>query len=241
MNIIDVLIILMIVAGGFFGFKKGFTRELVSFVGIFLVVIFSFLLKNPISAFLYQHLPFFKFGGLFKGITSLNIVLYEFIALLIVMSVLTIILKVVTMATKIFEKLLKFTIILGIPSKLLGMVVGFIEGFVWVFIGLYLLNLPVINIKEVKESKYKDAILEHTPVLSAFADNTMKVVEEFTALKEEYNDTNIDSNEFNLETLDVFLKYNVITVESVEKLENQGKLQIDGLDELIEKYRVEES
>ena len=59
MNIIDVLIILMIVASGVLGFKKGFTRELVSLVGIFLVVILSFLLKNPISTFLYQHLPFF--------------------------------------------------------------------------------------------------------------------------------------------------------------------------------------
>ncbi len=45
------------------------------------------------------------------------------------MSILTIILKVLTLATNIFEKLLKMTIILGIPSKLLGMVAGFVEGF----------------------------------------------------------------------------------------------------------------
>lgn len=240
MNIVDVLIILIIVAGGLIGFKKGFTREVVSFLGMFLVVILSFLLKNPVSAFLYEHLPFFKFGGIFKGITSLNILLYEVIALMIVMSILIVILKVITMATKVFEKLLKFTIILGIPSKLLGMVVGFIEGFVWVFISLYILNLPMFNIKEVQESKYKDTVLENAPILSSLGNDTVKVIEEFTELKEEYDDENIDSNEFNLKTLDVFLKYNVITVESVEKLEEKGKLKIDGINELLEEYREEE-
>lgn len=239
MNIIDVLIILIIVAGGVIGFKKGFTREVVSFIGVFLVVILSFLLKNPVSAFLYEHLPFFNFGGLFKGITSLNILLYEVIALLVVMSVLIIILKVITMVTKVFEKLLKFTIILGIPSKLLGMIVGFIEGFVWVFIGLYILSLPVFNIKEMEESKYKNDVLENVPILSSLADDTVKVIAEFTELKEEYEDTNVDSNEFNLKTLDVFLKYNVVTVESVEKLEEKGKLKIDGLEQLLEQYREE--
>lgn len=239
MNIVDVLIILIIIAGGVSGFKKGFTREFVSFVGIFLVVILSFLLKNPVSSFLYEHLPFFNFGGLFKGITSLNILLYEVIALLIVMSVLIIILKITTMVTKVFETLLKFTIILGIPSKLLGMVVGFVEGFVWVFIGLYILNLPVFNIKEIEESKFKESILQNVPILSSLADDTVKVIEEFTDLKNQYDDTNIDSNEFNLKTLNVFLKYNVITVESVEKLEEKGKLKIEGLDKLLKEYREE--
>ena len=237
MNIIDALIILIIVASGIVGFKKGFTREVVSFVGIFLVVILSFILKNPVSAFLYEHLPFFEFGGIFKGITSLNIILYEVIAILLVMSVLIVILKIITMVTKVFETLLKFTIVLGIPSKLLGMVVGFIEGFVWVFIGLYILSLPVFNIKEVDESKYKDTILESVPILSSMADDTVKVIGEFTELKKQYDDTSINSSEFNYKTMEVFLKYNVITVESVEKLQEKGKLKIEGLNILLEQYR----
>ena len=237
MNIIDALIILIIVASGIVGFKKGFTREVVSFVGIFLVVILSFILKNPVSAFLYEHLPFFEFGGIFKGITSLNIILYEVIAILLVMSILIVILKIITMVTKVFETLLKFTIVLGIPSKLLGMVVGFIEGFVWVFIGLYILSLPVFNIKEVDESKYKDTILESVPILSSMADDTVKVIGEFTELKKQYDDTSINSSEFNYKTMEVFLKYNVITVESVEKLQEKGKLKIEGLNILLEQYR----
>lgn len=239
MNIFDALIILFIILGGVVGFKKGLTREIVSFLGIFLVVILSFILKNPVSSFLYEHLPFFSFGGTLKGITALNIALYEIIAFLIVMSILTIILKVINKATQIFEKLLTITIVLGVPSKLLGMIVGFIEGFVWIFIGLYILSLPVFNVPELSKSKYKDPILEHTPILSNFADTTVKVIGDFTELKEEYEYSK-DSNEFNLKTLDLFLKYDVITVESVEKLEKKGKLKIDGLNQLLEKYRMEE-
>ena len=137
MNLVDVLILLFLVLSACLGFKRGFTRELVSFIGFFAVVIIAFYLKNPISQFLYENLPFFKFGGLFKGVTALNILIYEVIALLLAISILSIALKLLVFATKVFEKLLTMTIILGIPSKILGAVVGLIEGFVWFFIIFY--------------------------------------------------------------------------------------------------------
>lgn len=238
MNIVDVIIVLVIIMSGLLGLKRGFTRELVSFLGIFAVVVLSFLLKNPVSIFLYEHLPFFKFGGLFKGITALNILLYEVVALCIVMSILIIILKVISMITRVFEKLLTFTIILGIPSKILGLVVGIIEGFVWVFIGLYILNLPVFNIEEVHNSKYKNGILENTPILSNFTKDQNQVIQEFKTLKEKYETTE-DANEFNLSTIELFLKYDVITVNSLETLVAQGKIDVAGIQELITQYKKE--
>lgn len=237
MNIVDALIIIFILLGGFAGFRKGFTKEVVTFVGMIAVVVLAFFLKNPISTFLYEHLPFFSFGGLLKGVTPLNILLYEIIALILAMSLLIIVLKILTMVTSIFEKLLNFTIVLGIPSKILGMIVGFIEGFVWVFIILYILNLPVFNIKELNESKYKDDVLTKAPILSSLADDTVKVIEEFTDLKEQYKDKSITIDEFNYKSLDVFLKYNVITVDSIETLEAKEKLKVPGLDELKNKYK----
>lgn len=237
MNIVDALIIIFILLGGFAGFRKGFTKEVVTFVGMIAVVVLAFLLKNPISTFLYEHLPFFSFVGLLKGVTPLNILLYEIIALILAMSLLIIVLKILTMVTSIFEKLLNFTIVLGIPSKILGMIVGFIEGFVWVFIILYILNLPVFNIKELNESKYKDDVLTKAPILSSLADDTVKVIEEFTDLKEQYKDKSITIDEFNYKSLDVFLKYNVITVDSIETLEAKEKLKVPGLDELKNKYK----
>ena len=229
LNIVDAIIILVILAGAVFGFKRGFTKQLLSFVGIFLVVILSFVLKNPISIFLYEHLPFFKFGGILKGVTVLNIALYEFIALLIIMSILTLILKLLVFASSIFETILKFTIILGIPSKILGAIVGMIESFVWVFIGLYILSLPMFHIDMVNSSHLKDGILKNTPILSNIAGDTVRVIEKF--------EKSPNANEFNKETLKLFLDYNIITVKSVDQLIAKNKLEIDGIENVLSCYR----
>ena len=106
MNVVDVLIIIFLIFGIFIGFKRGFTRQLVSLVAIFMILILSFLLKNPISVFLYNNLPFFNFGGVFKDITVLNILLYETIAFFIIFFLLTIIFRILIKITKIFEHFL---------------------------------------------------------------------------------------------------------------------------------------
>lgn len=238
MNIVDIIIILFILMGAVVGFKRGFTKELVCAVSFFVIIVLSFLLKNPVSIFLYEHLPFFKFGGILKGVTVLNIALYEIIAFLVVMGILTVILNILKKATSIFEKILKFTIILGIPSKILGAIVGLIESFVWVFIVLYILNLPVFHINELDNSKYKDQILEKTPILSELVKDSVGVIKEFSELKTKYEETTSPS-EFNRETLDLFLKYDIITVESVDYLVEKDKLKIDNIESILIKYREE--
>ena len=210
---VDLIIILVIILCGLIGLKRGFTKELVCFLGFFLVIILSFILKNPVSSFFYEHLPFFKFSGLFKGITSINILLYEVLAFLVVASILLIILRVIIFATSVFEKLLKLTIILGLPSKILGCIIGLIEGVVWCFIILYIVSLPLFNIKQINNSKLKDEILTKTPVLTNITKDTVKSFEEFEKLKDDYKNKKISNNKFDLETMDVLLKYKVISVD----------------------------
>ncbi len=236
MNLVDVLILLFLVLSACLGFKRGFTRELVSFIGFFAVVIIAFYLKNPISQFLYENLPFFKFGGLFKGVTALNILIYEVIALLLAISILSIALKLLVFATKVFEKLLTMTIILGIPSKILGAVVGLIEGFVWIFIILYITSLPAFNLSLVAKSGYKDKILNHTPILSSISKDSIKMFDDFKGLQEKYK---VEKNamQFNYDTIKIFLQYNIVDVKSVDKLVSKGKLQIDNLEPLLACYR----
>lgn len=238
MNIFDVIIILFILSGAVVGFKRGLTRELVSLVSFFAIVILAFMLKNPISIFLYEHLPFFKFGGILKGVTVLNIALYEIIAFLIMVIILSVIFKILAIITNLFEKILKMTIILSIPSKIAGAVVGIIESYIWVFIVLYILSFPIFNIGILNESKYKNNILNNTPLLSGFIEPTMKVLDEFGDLKNKYETTE-NASEFNRETLDLFLKYDVVTVESVDKLIENDKLKIDNVEEILNKYRGE--
>ena len=235
LNLIDVIVILIILAGAVVGYKSGFTKQIISFFGFIIVIILSYLLKNYISELMYQYFPFFDFGGVFKGVTVLNILIYEVIAFFIVFSILMIVFKLVLFISKIFETLLKFTIVLGIPSKLLGALVGMVEYYIIAFFALYILTLPIFAIEGMENSKFKDPILKNTPVLSHYTKDGLQVYEEFNELKDKYEvEQNVD--EFNLEALDLFLKYKVITKDSVSKLVESKKLNIPNVDTVLSKY-----
>lgn len=234
MSILDVIIILAILMGALVGFKRGLTTQLVSTIGIILVIVLAFILKNPVSKFMYENLPFFDFGGLLKGLPVLNIFVYELISFILVLSILGIILKLLLKFTKIFEFLLKLTVVLSIPSKIGGAIVGMIQNFIFVFIVLYILNLPIFDFSI--NSKYQDKILNNTPILSQMVDKSIKVIDEFSKLKDKYENEE-NANEFNKETLELFLKYDVIDVNSVETLVKKDKLKIKNIEEIIEKYK----
>ena len=235
MNLIDAGIIILLLTGLVVGFKRGVIHETVSAVSFFASIVIAFLFKNMISELLYTYLPFFKFGGVIKGVTVLNLVLYEVIAFLIALSIVVVLFRIVIMITKVIEKFLKFTLILGIPSKILGAVVGVIESYMWIFIILYIVSLPLFSF-DLSGSKYRTKILEQTPILSSFTDEYMDVVDEFTDLKDKYNDSS-NATEFNKETLDLLLKYDIVTIDSVDQLIEDDKLKIDNIEEVLVKYR----
>lgn len=240
MSIVDIIIILFILSGAVLGFKRGFTRQLVSLVSVFATVILAFLLKNPVSILLYEHLPFFKFGGVLKGVTVLNIALYEIIAFFIMVILIMLVFKLLEVITNLFEKILKMTIILSIPSKIAGAIIGVVESYIWIFILLYILSFPIFNFSIINESNMRNKILNDTPLLSGYIDSTVKVLDEFGSLKEKYESSS-NALEFNKETLDLFLKYEVVTLESVDKLIEKDKLKIDNVEEdVLSKYRKSE-
>lgn len=235
-NIIDVLIFLTIVLMGVIGWKKGVLKQTVSTVGFVLIVIVSFYLKNPIAEFLSLHFPFFKFGGVYGGIVSFNILLYQLIAFLIVILILETILQIVVKVTGIIEKILKFTIILGIPSKILGMIVGIIEGFIIVFIALFFFKQPLFNIKQFDDSKLTNKILNSTPILSNISQDFVDTFNDIYDLSEKYTNESMTSEELDLASIDTMLKHKIITTKYVQKLVDNGKIKLLGIDNIINKY-----
>lgn len=224
MSVVDVVILIILAFGALLGFKRGFTRQLVSLLGIFVILIFSFILKNPISVFLYNNLPFFNFGGIFKDITVLNILVYEIIAFFTVFFVLTIVFKILLKITKIFEKILAATIILGIPSKFLGAILGIVQNLIYTFIVLYILSLPMFNLSFITESKLANKILNNTPILNNVCDKTLDVFNEIIDLKDEYESTtNVD--EFNQKALNIMIDNGIITKENAKNLIDKGKVK----------------
>lgn len=237
MNIVDAIIILMVLASGVAGFKRGVLKQAVSTVGFVIVVILAFYLKNPIAEFLSLHLPFFTFGGAFANTASFNIILYQLISFILVVIVLEAILSVFIKITGIIEKILKFTIILGIPSKILGFVVGIVEGFIITFLILFFLRQPGFNLKIFDDSKLTDKILNSTPVLSQVAGGFVDTFHDLYELGNDYYEQKMDENTLNLKSIDVMLEHKIITPNYVIKLVDANKIEITGIDNVINKYR----
>ena len=75
-SLVDAIIILLILMGGIVGYKNGFIKEGMQFVGMLFIVIVSFLLKDSLMVLLYENLPFFNFFGFIKGISAINILFF---------------------------------------------------------------------------------------------------------------------------------------------------------------------
>lgn len=239
MNIVDIIIFIILAFGALLGFKRGFTRTLVESLGLIVVIVLAFYLKNPLSVFLYENLPFFSFGAL-KGVEILNILLYEVIAFFIVFAVLLLILRLIVFASKVFENILTATVILAIPSRIAGAILGVIEYYIVVFAILYVISLPFFSsvASFVDNSNTANKILNNTPILSQTIDKTSVVVSEFITLKNKYNDKTISQYDFNYQAIELFLKYKVVTPDSVSKLIQKEKIEpFDNQNALLDKYR----
>lgn len=224
MVVVDIIILILIALGAIGGFKAGVIKKTTDFVGTLVIVIIAFYLKNYLSVIMYENLPFYDFGGLIKGVEVINILFYEVLAFIIVFVLLLVILRVLLMVTGLIEKILKATIILSIPSKILGIFVGMIEMYVYVFITLVFLSLPVFNISYVKESKLANFMLNDTPVLSSMAEDIIGTYSEVYELID--NKENKTSEEVNTEILKVLFDKEVITKESARKLVDKNKLHL---------------
>ena len=223
-GIIDAIILLFIILGGLIGFKEGVIKKLTSVIGLVLVVVLAFTLKNKLSIYFYENLPFFDLWGVFKGIQILNVVFYEVVAFLVIASILMLVYRVLLGVTGLIEKILKATVILSIPSKILGFIVGLIEAYIWVYIILFILTLPMINLKEIYTSKTANYIMEETPYLKKYTSKTVEVYNNlYNIIDNREEKTNQEVNE---EAMDLMLKYDIITPESAEKLIKSNKVTV---------------
>lgn len=225
MNVVDVIIIALLIVGGVAGFKAGVIKKLTDFIGMFVVIILAFYLKNYISVIMYENLPFFNFFGLINGIDALNILLYEVMAFLVIFIALLFVLKVVLTLTGLVEKILKATVILSIPSKLLGIVVGVIEMYVYLFLILVIVSLPIFDSSFLKNSKMNNFILNNTPVLSGVSEEIIDIYGDvYNIIDNRKGKTNEQLNE---EILNVLIDKKVVTKESAKKLVDRNKVHIN--------------
>ena len=190
-------------------------------VGLVAIVVLAWIFRVPVATFLYKNLPFFGFKGLFKDVSILNILLYELISFLAVFAILSIILAILLKISGIIEKILKATIILGLFSKIGGAIIGFIEGYIIVFVILLIVNQPFINVSGIEGSKLSSIILENTPVMSNSTNKIRTAIEEIHTTSKAYIN---DKSKMNEEMIKIFIKYDIISDENVKYLKEKGKI-----------------
>ena len=224
MNLVDIIIIILLALGFLAGFKRGLIKQGVLTIGIILVVVLAFLLKDPLSMVLYKHCPFFTFGVL-KNYSVLNILLYELISFFILFSLFGIILGIVVKVSGIVERFVRATVILALPSKILGGIVGIIEMFVILYIVLFIVTMPIFSVsknKMLRESNMKNTILNNTLLISHLGNGVSKSGEAVTELLDSKD--KLGTEEFNCKALKIFLENKIVSKDSIKYLEEKGKI-----------------
>ena len=231
-NIFSVVIVLLILLCGVLGSKRGILKELVVIVGTIVVFAIAFFLKDPLASFFCTYLPFFNFKIPLGNLVSLNIIFYQLIAFLLIVIVLRLILQILIDVTGIFSKIINATIILALPNKLLGFVVGLLEGYILMFIILNVVAIPMSGSELFMSSGVRQFIVNDTPVLKDCLGGLNYAIDDVLSLS-----SNDDRNTNDLKVIDIMLKYKVVSTDFMNKVKETGKLdEISGLDNIINQY-----
>lgn len=224
LNILDIIIIVLFALGILYGTKKGFINGALSLVGLAAIITVSFLFHSIIADVLLKGMPFLKFSGSYKGITSLNILFYEAIGFLLIFVFLLSVLGIILKVTGILQKVIDFSIVLTLPSKILGVLVGFVNSLIVIFLVLFILLNINSTRKYVHESKIGSFIMERTFILSnvtsKYYDATDEINNVISDCKKEKDKKLCNENVAN-----ILVKYNIIDKDKLVSLIDSGKLK----------------
>lgn len=234
MNIFDIVIILLILLSGVTGLKQGLLKSGINLIGTILIYIIAFKMKDSIGLFLCKVCPFFKFNGYI----TLNILVYQLIAFVLIASILFSIFAIVLKLTGIVQKLVDLTVILTIPSKIGGFIIGLLEGYVVMFIIILILSVPLRNVELFSKSTLVDKMINNTPILSSTLDGVGDVIFNVFHVTSEVKEGENENTKVNIDIMKTYLDYKIISKEDAIDLVDMGKLNsINGMRTFVDNYQ----
>ena len=231
MGIVDLIVLVILIAFAIIGFRRGVLKSLVSFVGFIIVIYLAYLCKNYLGDIFVRDLPFFDFKIGESVSVVVNVIMYQTLAFIIMVVAFGLLYKILIIISGIFEKIFKATIILGIPSKILGLIVGVLEGYIIVYLVLFFIAQPYVKVDILSESNYAKTILTKTPILSSYANNALEVVNEISDMVK-----NDETKDFDLKLTDLVLKHKVTSPSIMRELVDKKKIVVNGINTIIDKY-----
>ena len=225
--VIDIAIVLIILMGAIIGFRRGVIHQSATFVGFIIALGGAFLLKDWLGGMFLRWLPFndFKDGIIY------NVLFYQMLAFVIVFCIILGILKIFLTATDFLERLLKMTVVLGIISKILGMIVGAIQYYLIAIVLVLFVSQPAVGMPGVEESTGAQRLLATADNPANPMRNTVKALKEIQTLEIKANE------DHNLQVLDTMLNNKVVKVDIIDELVKMGKLNIPNIESILSKYR----
>lgn len=232
MNNISVAIVLIIISFGLLGLKRGALKEAVIVFGNILVIAIAYFFKDMLASYLMNALPAYKINSVLGPLSSLTIIFYKLIAFLALMIVFHFLLRIIINLSGLLGKIMDATVILLLPNRIIGFLLGIVEGYVLMFIVLNVLMIPLSSNTTFMDSGVRKYIVEETPILKDSFGGLNTSLEEVLQL-----DKNDTENSLNLKVIDILLKNKIITKDEVQELVTNGKIvNVDGLDTVINKY-----
>ena len=150
--------------------------------------------------------------------------MYQMIAFIIIFSLLLGIYSISLKISRIVQKFVNMTLVLWIPSKILGAVVSFIKGYLILFIIFVFLMIPLGNYSIFKESTFINIILNKTPIVSKHTSSFTKPILEIIDFSKKVNNKKITAKDANKRAISIMINYDVVDKNTVEKLYEKKKL-----------------
>lgn len=227
-SLMNVICVLVPVMGIVIGLMRGFTQRCVIVVWGAILIVLSFLLKNPVSAILYKFVPFFKLEY-----QAANILFFEFISFFIVLVLLVIVVFLVSKFVDVVEKGLGFILSLGVPSGILSAFIRLIEFTFYLYIFIFTVFFLSTLSNSPIDVSLADKIFYNTPgfrqVFRVPFDTSIKVANRMAKSGSE--------NSINYDSLEIMMKSKFISYNNAKYLIESKKLVIENGNELLNKYK----
>ena len=167
---LDLLILIIIVAGFITGLRRGFIVQVMHLLGFFVALIVAYIYYKPLADVFVYWVPYPGFNESLTpviGIDNIDVdaTFYRALAFAVIFFTVKIVWQIIA---SIFN-FITYLPVLHSLNRLLGAILGFIEFYVLLFIGLYILALvPVASVQSLMDkSIFAGLILEHTPVMTS--------------------------------------------------------------------------
>lgn len=226
MNLVDICLLVVILYCIIAGYRSGVIKTLVKLVGLFIVACASYYLKDIVADFLITHLPFYNYGGETGTITSVNIMVYQAVAFVFLFIILYSVLNIILIFAGLVDRLIKMTVIFAMPDKILGGVVGFVEGVMYSFIIVFAISqIPHSQQELVSESIANDLLMK-TPIIRNVFGSASTAGQEVASI---LLDSELSAESKDITILQTLIMYGMISADKAQSLIDSNKIQLPNI------------